>query len=112
MGHDTITFPQGPLPANYNTENRSHVLLGVGVTFIVLEIIAFALRVTARRINHVPFGWDDSLMIPALILNLAVAVMALGKLRCSSLLIFLSLVLTYTQYPFLWLGLGVTLFPS
>jgi len=42
---------------------------------MVLDVIAFGLRVTSRRINRVPLGRDDILIIPALIFNLVLDVM-------------------------------------
>jgi len=78
-GHDTVTFPTGPLAPSYFTDNRSHVLLATGTSFIVLELTAFGLRVFVRWLKRVPFGWDDALMIPALIMNLGLCITALGR---------------------------------
>lgn len=59
-----------PLPPNYFTEDRSHVLLAVASTFLALIIIAFVLRMVSRRIQKVRFGWDDGLVIAALLGNI------------------------------------------
>lgn len=75
----TITFPKGPLPADYFAANRSDILLGVGVTFITLEVITFGLRVVSRKIKGTKFGWDDAMMIPALLCNLALCALCLRK---------------------------------
>jgi hypothetical protein len=76
---DSIQIPSGPLPPNYLTENRAHILIGVGVLFMVLNITAFGLRAISRRIKRVSFGWDDALIIPALIFNLVLDVLLMCK---------------------------------
>ncbi|KAF7949127.1 hypothetical protein EAE96_008296 [Botrytis aclada] len=68
---NSIQFPHGDLPPSYFTEYRGHILVGVGVTFMVLDSIAFFLRVLSRRLNRISMGWDDIIVIPALIFNLA-----------------------------------------
>jgi len=60
-------------------EYRGQVVQGVAITFIVLELIAYALRLVARRINRVPFGWDDALMIPSLLTNLGICIAVLCR---------------------------------
>ncbi|KAF4632946.1 hypothetical protein G7Y89_g5178 [Cudoniella acicularis] len=72
---DSIQIPSGPLPPNYLTESRAHILISVGVLFMVLDITAFGLRAISRRIKRVSFGWDDVLIIPALIFNLVLDVL-------------------------------------
>ena len=71
---NSIQFPHGDLPLSYFTEYRGHILVGVGVTFMVLDSIAFFLRVLSRRLNRISMVWDDILVIPALIFNLALNV--------------------------------------
>ncbi|TVY82375.1 hypothetical protein LSUE1_G004903 [Lachnellula suecica] len=71
---DSIQIPKGPLPPNYLTESRGHILISVGVLFMVLDITAFILRTISRRMKRVPLGWDDILIIPALVFNLVLAV--------------------------------------
>lgn len=70
-----IQIPKGPLPPNYFTEYRGHILIIVGILFVVLNLIAFGLRAISRRIKYVPLGWDDILIIPALVFNLVLDVM-------------------------------------
>ena len=43
------------------------VLVGVGVTFIILEIIIVGLRFYARRRSRVPVGIDDWMILLALV---------------------------------------------
>ncbi|TAQ90945.1 hypothetical protein B7494_g685 [Chlorociboria aeruginascens] len=74
---DTITFPSGPLPPEYYTEDRGAVLISVAITFIVLELVAFGLRAIARRLKRVPFGWDDCFIITALALCLTLDIMSI-----------------------------------
>lgn len=76
---NSIQIPKGPLPPNYFTEYRGHILIIIRVLFIVLDITAFGLRAVSRGIKYVPLGWDDILIIPALIFNLVLDVM----LMCS-----------------------------
>lgn len=77
---DSIQLPKGPLPPHYLTESRAHILISVGVLFIILDTVAFALRAVSRYFSHVKFGWDDILIIPALIFNIANAVIEMRKL--------------------------------
>ena len=74
-----ITFPTGPLPESYVKADRSSILWGVGIAFIVLELAAFGLRVVARRAKGGGFGWDDALMSSGLFFNLALCALCLGE---------------------------------
>lgn len=65
----------------HHSEDRGGVLIGVGVAFIILELLAFGLRITARWLRRVPFGFDDALMFPALVLNLALCIMGIGECK-------------------------------
>jgi len=77
---NTVTFPDvRTLPPSYFTADRGHILKGVSIAFIVLEVLAFGLRAHARRIKRVAFGWDDVIMIPALLCNLALCIISYGK---------------------------------
>jgi len=79
---NSITFPDiSTIPDldKYLAEYRGNVLRDTAIAFIILELIAFGLRVAARRINRVQYGWDDALMILALLSNLAVSTAALCK---------------------------------
>lgn len=43
------------------------VLIGTGVTFLILPMIAVALRFYARSLSRAKLGADDWIMIPALV---------------------------------------------
>lgn len=78
---NTIQFPKGPLPPNYLTEDRGHILLAVSTAFLGLILVAFALRQASRYIQKTPWGWDDVLIIPALLVNIFDCI--LGIRKCS-----------------------------
>ncbi|CAG8952790.1 hypothetical protein HYFRA_00009035 [Hymenoscyphus fraxineus] len=50
----SIQFPKGPLPPGYLEEDRSYVVIIVGVLFMVLEIAAFGLGAASRLL--IPYG--------------------------------------------------------
>jgi len=56
------------------TDYRGYILQRLAIVFIALQPIGFALRVVARRMTRVRFGWDDALMIPSLPLNLGLCI--------------------------------------
>lgn len=68
----TLKSPEPPLPDDYYTADRSDVILGVGITFVVLEVISFGLRLIARKIIGTKQTWDDVLVILGLLCNLVV----------------------------------------
>ncbi|KAI9691900.1 MAG: hypothetical protein M1822_007973 [Bathelium mastoideum] len=54
-------------PADLNlSESRLPSLFFANVFTFSLALIIVALRFVSRRISHLPFGWDDYLMLPAL----------------------------------------------
>ena len=75
----SIQFPKGPFPPGYFTADRSEVLLGVAVTFIVLEVLVFGLRLLARKLQGAESGWDDTLVLLALVFNLGQCIETLRK---------------------------------
>ena len=108
---DTITFPKGPLPESYYTADRGAILIGVASGFIVLELAAFSLRTISRHMHRVAFGWDDALVIPALMLNLLVCILAICKLinvHSNTYLKHLCSVLTVHEWLSLWVELVST----
>lgn len=42
-------------------------ILGVNIATFTLAVAAISLRFTARRLTHLPFWWDDWLMLPAIV---------------------------------------------
>jgi hypothetical protein len=76
---NTVTFPKGPLPKSYYTDDRGGILLGVASAFLALEVVAFILRAVSRRMRRVAFGWDDALMVPALLMNILLCIFGICK---------------------------------
>jgi hypothetical protein len=76
---DNIIAPSEPYSSEYLAESRSHVVVAVGVTFIVLELVGFALRIVSRRVKHVPSGLDDIFAALALVANVTLCIMILCK---------------------------------
>lgn len=76
---NTITLPKGPIPPSYWTDDRGHILITVGIVFMVIEIVAFGLRMFACRLRRAKFSWDDVLVISALLSNLAMVAMMIGE---------------------------------
>lgn len=52
--------------------------LAMIVFVIILNIGFFGLRVWSRRIAAVPSGWDDYLILPSLLVNLGMCIIAIG----------------------------------
>ncbi|KAF2242501.1 hypothetical protein BU26DRAFT_570585 [Trematosphaeria pertusa] len=76
---NTITLPKGPIPPSYWTDDRGHILITVGIVFMVIEIVAFGLRMFACRLRRAKFSWDDVLVISALLSNLAMVAMMIAS---------------------------------
>lgn len=55
------------VPASVFAEYGKPILIGVGIAFIILEIIIVGLRFYARRRSRVPVGIDDWLILLALV---------------------------------------------
>ena len=66
-----------PTPA-FLAEYIGYQVIGVAVAFAIIEISLVALRFVARRINKSSPGWDDYLIIPGLIANLAQCALAIS----------------------------------
>jgi hypothetical protein len=75
----TITFPTGPLPAEYFTVDRSAILMGITITFVVIEVVGFVFRVIARKVKGTPWGLDDAFMVSGLLCNLGVCTICFCK---------------------------------
>ena len=76
---NTVPIPKGSLDPSYYTADRGWVLIGVAIGFTVIELLAFGLRVFARRLRKLSFNGDDVLMSVALIYNLAMNALSIGK---------------------------------
>lgn len=63
-----------PLPPNYLTEDRGHILIVVPTIFLVLINTTFVLRQISRHILKIRFGWDDALVVVALLANVTNAI--------------------------------------
>lgn len=63
----------------YLAEYIGNVPYRLAIAFIVLESVSVAIRFWARKIGKVPWGADDTLMIPGTILCLAVCACSIGE---------------------------------
>lgn len=75
---NSMILPKGPLPPDYMTADRGHLLISVYVCFITIEVFGFGLGILARKIRRIPLGWDDVLIIIALLSNMAMTGLAIG----------------------------------
>ena len=66
------TLAASGLSPSYLAEDKGHVIVAVAAAFIVADIIFTTLRFAARRKCNASFGWDDYLIIPSLLSNLAI----------------------------------------
>ena len=66
-------------PPGYFEQSIGPTLVAISAVFITLDIIFVGLRFYSRRLNNTPWGWDDTLMIPALALNLGTCAVTLRK---------------------------------
>ena len=75
----TSTPSANSFPPGYLAENRGYQLTAVAIAFIAIEILLVALRFSARRMHVSPMGWDDWLIIPALISNVGTCILGLSQ---------------------------------
>ena len=66
-------------PPGYFEQNIGATLVAISAVFITLDTIFVGLRFYSRRLSDTPWGWDDTLMCPALVLNLATCSVTLRK---------------------------------
>ena len=76
-----MAIPTSPddYPPDYFEQNIGATLVAISALFIALDIIFVGLRFYSRRLNKTPWGWDDTLMCPALVLNLGTCSLTLRK---------------------------------
>lgn len=73
--------PASPPPTpEFLAEYIGYQVIGVAVAFAILEIGLVTLRFIARRINKSSQGWDDYLIVPGLIANLAQCALAISMI--------------------------------
>ncbi|MCJ1250588.1 hypothetical protein MMC30_007816 [Trapelia coarctata] len=56
-------------------------LLATCIVFIVLDILFVCLRICSRRLADTKLGWDDYLIPPALIMNLAISIIGIISVK-------------------------------
>ena len=67
-------------PPGYLEEYSGNRLLGVSILFIILDTLAVSLRFYTRSMTEYSnWGWDDTVLIPALITNLGMCAHGIGK---------------------------------
>ena len=67
------------LPPGYLEADRSYQVLGVAISFIIVETLITALRVFARHLQKTQWMWADIFMPISLLFNLGVCTCALRK---------------------------------
>lgn len=80
MANHQASVPRSSATRGLEFSGQSCV--AVSVAFIVLEVICVALRFWARKIGKIAWGLDDSLIIAAAILCLALIGCSLGEYQC------------------------------
>ena len=66
-------------PPGYLEQNIGATLVAISAVFITLDIIFVGLRFCSRKLSNAPWGWDDTLMCPALVVNLGLCSLTLSK---------------------------------
>lgn len=66
-------------PPGYLEAYDGHKLVATCISCMVLIIFFVAARFTSRALHHTPKGWDDYLMVPALIFALLLALQGLSE---------------------------------
>ena len=66
-------------PPGYMEEYNGDGLYAIAILFICLVTFSLVLRFYAHRVGNVKWGFDDTLIIPASVLCLALCTCALGK---------------------------------
>ena len=74
MSESASTYPPGFLEQYHGDR-----LLAVSISFIFLEFVFVALRFYTRRTTESSkWGWDDIILLPALIMNLGMCSLGIG----------------------------------
>ncbi|KAL8723938.1 MAG: hypothetical protein Q9166_008214 [cf. Caloplaca sp. 2 TL-2023] len=72
------------MPAVDLDADTSGRLIGVSAAFIVLEILFVVLREIARRKTSSEYGWDDYLIVPALVTNIGMCIQSIVMARIAN----------------------------
>ncbi len=80
MANYQASIPRSSASRRLEYNGQSYV--AVAVAFIVLEVICVVLRFWARKIGKIAWGLDDSLIIAAAVLCLALIGCSLGEQQC------------------------------
>ncbi len=84
----SVTFESPAALSHYSqaylAEYIGYRVIAVAVTFIALETVFVVLRSVARRKIPSPLGWDDYLIIPALVANIGICVHGISQLTMTS----------------------------
>lgn len=65
-------------PPGYLENYSGHKLVATCITAIVLSVFFVSARFVSRWLHNTPRGWDDCLMIPALIFSVLLAAQGLS----------------------------------
>lgn len=75
----TIELPTGLVSPLYMSDDRGGLLIVLSSVFIGVEVIGFGFRIWARHLTASEVGWDDILLVPALLCSLAVCACSIGE---------------------------------
>lgn len=70
--------PRGSPSPEYLREYSGGTLIAVAIVFIVLGLLFVGLRELARHRTKAAWGWDDYLVVPALVVNIGLCVHGIG----------------------------------
>ncbi len=66
-------------PPGYLHQDIGSTLVVISAVFIALDVLFVCLRFYSRRLINTPWGWDDILVCPALVLNVGTCSLTLRK---------------------------------
>lgn len=66
-------------PPGYFKQSTGATVVAVSTALIALDVVFVCLRYYARRLSNTPWGWDDTLVCPALVVNIGTCSLTLRK---------------------------------
>lgn len=79
MDSNSTLPPLSSFPQSYVSEYNGDRLRNIAIAFTVLEVAFVTLRFLSKAIGGTPYGIDDWLMAPALILCMALNAASFGR---------------------------------
>lgn len=78
MDAQTLAAAAAKFPPGYLEDYNGHKLVATCISCIVLNIFFVFARFISRWLHNTPRGWDDFLMVPALMFSVLLAAQGLG----------------------------------